>query len=250
MRATVVLAVVLAFTLPARVGDASGETVGVFRVDIDGVSKTAADKFERSIEEGLTGTGFTVKTRKQLRKELKGELVAGCYFGACLKILYKRSKVRIVLVARIISAGPNYNFIVSLLDARTGLPTSQVADRCEVCTLEEAIASATLAVVALATGTGTAKVTDPVSGPTRSAKLSVLRANIASLNKRVKRQERAFRTNRRFGWLFLGLAAVAGGVGILQVRSCDDTSDATCWVGTGVAGALGLAGTSILVLSR
>lgn len=249
-RAAIASAIMLVWLGQARPAIAEGEIVGVFRVDIDGVSKTAADKFERSIEEGLTGTGFKVRTRKKLSKALKGAHLEGCYFGACIKRIHERTKIRVLLVARIASVGPNYNFVVSLLDARTGLPTSQVADRCTVCTLEEAIASATLATVALATGTGTAKVTDPVAGPTRAARVSVLRRRIDHLAKRVDKQDKAFLTNRRIGLVFLGLAAVAGGIGTLQVRSCDQRDDVTCWIGAGAGGAFGLAGLSILILSR
>ena len=248
-RRLVALAVVLACAGSVRIAVAK-ETVGVFRVNIDGVSRTAADKFERSIEEGLTGTGFKVATRKALREALKGsDYIAGCYFGACLKQIYKRTKIRLILVARITSAGPNYNFVVSLLDSRTGLPTSQVADRCAVCTLEEAIASATLAVVALATGTGTAAVTDPVSGPTRSEQIPVLRAEIARLAKEVRRRRSSARSARVTGWVFLGLAVVAGGIGVMQVRSCDDRSEVSCWMGAGIGGALGFTGITMLVLS-
>jgi|GEM_PF-1996385 len=248
-RAAVFAAVVLGLVADGDFARA-GETVGIFRVDIDGVSKTAADKFEQSLEEGLTGTGFRVVTRDKLRKGLKGELVPGCYFGACLKPIYKHLKIRLVLVARITSAGPNYNFIVSLLDARSGMPTSQVADRCEVCTLEEAIASATLAVIALATGTGTAKVTDPVEGPTRAADLPGLRATIAQLQHRVHHNAALRRRRRQYGWLFVGLAVLAANVGVAQATRCDDRGAATCWLGTGASGALGLAGITLLVLSR
>lgn len=248
-RRLVALAILLAWLGSVRTAMAR-ETVGLFRVDIDGVSKTAADKFERSIEEGLSGTGFKVANRKALRDALKGtDYVAGCYFGACLKEIYKRTRVRLILVARITSAGPNYNFVVSLLDTRTGLPTSQVADRCTVCTLEEAIASATLAVVALATGTGTAAVTDPVSGPTRSTQIPLLRAEITRLGNEVRQRRRSARNARITGWVFLGLAAVAGGIGVMQVRSCDDRKDVSCWMGAGIGGALGFTGISILVLS-
>jgi hypothetical protein len=224
---------------PAR-GD---EIVGVLHLETEGVSETAAEKFETSIEEGLSGTGFKVAPRERLKELLSNSsYVEGCHFGPCLREVHRNTKVRLVLVARIVGLGPSYSFVVSLLDTTTGQPTSQVADLCDVCTLEEAIATATLSVIELVTGSGTATV-DPDVGPT-GEKEKTPKVDIAKVLK--KRAANRRRLVRRTALFLLGAAVVAGGVGAYFLTNDDDSRG---YLAVGAGGALAAASGTFLVIS-
>jgi hypothetical protein len=220
------------------------EAVAILEVEADGVSEAAAEMFERGIEEGLAGTGFRVVSRDRLaHKLLQSEYVDGCTFGPCLRRIYQASGIRLVLTARVRGIGPSYSFVVSLLDTRSGVPTSQVAERCAVCTVDEAISTATLAVVGLVTGTGGAKVADPETGPvgSRDAVSPAKQLHVVESRAQGRRS-----TLRRIGYAFAGAAAVAGVAGGVLLAN-DDTDVGYASVSAG--GAFVITGVTLFVLS-
>src|SRR5262245_55610197 len=183
---------------------ADAEPIGVLEVATPGVSQTAGDKFEQSVEETLAGVGFRVVRSSTVQQQLVGtNYVAGCTFGPCMKEVLARTGLRRVLVARIQGAGQSYSVVVSLIDTRNGNLVSQVAQSCPVCTVEEAISTATLVVVELVTsGAGAASSSpDPVA-----ARLVAASAMPEAVQAPDLRLERRGRQARRAGWLL-----VAGG---------------------------------------
>ncbi len=230
--------------LPSRVADAQ-EIIGVLHLEVDGVSSAAADKFEQSIEEGLVGGGFSVAPRKRLHALLGPSSYApGCRVGPCLKEVYRNTKVRLVLVGAITGLGPSYRFVVTLLNTETGRVTSQVSDECNVCTLQEAITSATLAVMALVNGVGGATVPDPLVGPLGSGKHPDL---LRALTRQRERTTYAKRTIRRTGLFFLSAGVLAAGAGLFLVNR---HSDKNGYASFAAAGTLGLSGVTLFLISR
>jgi len=243
MRIVAFTGFVLALHLATATSAAADEPIiGVLHLETEGVSETASEKFESSIEEGLAGSGFRVSPRKRLKEMLaNSSYIDGCHFGPCLGEVYRNTKVKLVLIGRIVSLGPSYSFVVSLLDTRTGQPVSQVADRCDVCTLEEAMATATIAVVDLVSRAGAiepgseSKVPDPKQ----------CTVEVASAEKRVSRGRRNL---RRASVFFISAAVIAGGTAAYFLATDQDER-----VGYGAAasgGALAVTGITMLVLSR
>ncbi len=223
----------VAIPAPAR----ADEIVGVLDLEIEGVSTTAAEKFESSIEDGLVGTGFKVSPQKTLRKLLEqSSYIDGCYFGPCLQEVYRNTRVKKVLVARITSLGPSYSFVVSLVDTQTGLPVSQVANLCEVCTLEEAIATATLAVIELVTRSDQPAPPVEVERPAAGEVEKHADAAIARRKKLV----------RRAALFFLSAGVVAGGAGAYLLW---DGKESAGRPAAAAGGALALTGVTFLVIS-
>jgi hypothetical protein len=237
------------FASPARAqtvasDDATGQaplegtdTVGVLEVATEGVSDTAGEKFQESLEETLSDVGFRVVRSKAVQERLiTGGYVPGCTFGPCMREVNRLTGLRRVLVARISGAGQSYSVVVSLVETETGHLLSQVAQSCPVCTVEEAISTATLAVVELITDRSAAAGGSGEADP------------MLRLGPGGERASRGKRRVRRAGWLFLGLGAAVGGVGGYLLAT-DRGGDAGLPMAGG-GGALAIAGITSLLLSR
>jgi hypothetical protein len=136
-------------------GPARAETydpVGILEVTTAGVSDETGDTFETSIEQALAAVKVPVVRSKVVGEKLTGsDFIRGCAFGPCLREVGRATGLKRVLVTRIEGAGKSYSVVVSLVETGEGRLVSQVAQSCPVCTVEEAIATATRAVVELVT---------------------------------------------------------------------------------------------------
>ena len=212
-----------------------GDPIGVLEVATYGVSQTAGDKFEQSVEETLAGVGFRAVRSQVVKKQLaRGNYVVGCTFGPCMREVLRATGLRRVLVAHIQGAGQSYSVVVSLVDTRDGTLISQVAQSCPVCTVEEAISTATLAVVELITGAHAPGEKSAVPGAALAG--SGPAADLTRKQRQV----------RRVGWLFLATGVVAGAVGgYLLATDHADAGGPTA----GAGGALAVTGLTTLILS-
>lgn len=215
-------------------GRAEPQLVGILSIETKGVSEVAAEQFEAEVEEALDGVGMQSVGRAALREKLDGSLyMEGCLFGPCLATLRGTTGVPIVLVANIQGNGSSYNFVVTLIDTKTGVPISQVAQNCAVCTIEEAISTATLTTISVLTGTGDAKSSADIE--------PVATADVAAS------PSPGPGALRRSGLIFLG----AGAIGILAgvyVLSEQDRDIGLITLSSG-AGLL-TGGATMLLLSR
>ncbi len=207
------------------------DPVGLLEVVTVGVSDTTGDSFETSMEQALARVSVPVVRSKVVREKLAGsDFVHGCTFGPCLREVGRATGLKRVMAARIEGAGKSYSVVVSLIDTDEGRLLSQVAQSCPVCTVEEAIATATRAVVELITrregearsGTEVVAVRDT---PER----------IASKKKHV----------RRVGIAFAATGAAALVAGIALARGDSDAGPPLVGGGVALAGA----GLATLLLS-
>lgn len=206
--------------------------VGILSIETRGVSGVAAEQFESEVEEALDGVGVQSVGRDALRKKLEGSVfMEGCLFGPCLGILRKVTGVPVVLIANIQGNGSSYNFVITLIDTRTGSPTSQVSQNCAVCTIEEAISTATLTTISLLMGTGDTKA--PPDAALQSAA-----SNQGGTSKRLL---------RRTGLVFLGVGAIAAlsGAYLMSVRDSD-----VGLIGVSSGASIATGGATMLLLSR
>jgi hypothetical protein len=216
----------------------ANDIVGILHVDVKGVSETAAEMFENSLENGLGNAGFQVARRDRMAQMLEPSgYVEGCLIGPCVQKVFKITGVRLLLVARITGVGKNFSFIVTLIDSRTGMPTSQAAERCAVCTLDEAIATASLAVIGLVTGAGGTTITDPAVGPTGATlDPAEVRAQAAQDRKLLAARKRSVMRGAIF---FVGMAALSGAVSVYMYARDDND---VAYPAAAAAGAFALSG--------
>lgn len=205
--------------------------IGLLEVTTVGVSDETGDTFETSMEQALAAVKVPVVRSKVVREKLAAsDFVHGCSFGPCIREVGRATGLERVLAARIEGAGKSYSVVVSLIETGEGRLLSQVAQSCPVCTVEEAIATATHAVVELVTrregearsGTEVVAVRDD---PER----------IASKKKHVRRVGIAF--------MATGVAALVAGIALAS----DDSDAGPPLAGGGVA--LAGAGLATLLLS-
>lgn len=227
-----ILPVVALLALPG--GRARAEEhapIGLLEVTTVGVSVETGDTFETSMEQALAAVKVPVVRSKVVREKLAAsDFVHGCSFGPCIREVGRATGLERVLTARIEGAGKSYSVVVSLIETGEGRLLSQVAQSCPVCTVEEAIATATHAVVELVTRregearSGTEVVAVP-DDPER----------IASKKKHVRRVGIAF--------MATGVAALVAGIALAS----DDSDAGPPLAGGGVA--LAGAGLATLLLS-
>ena len=230
MRRAIALLALLA--APGRTAHAEEQDpVGLLDVATVGVSDTTGDKFETSIEQALAAVNVPVVRSKVVRDKLAGgDFVHGCAFGPCLREVGRATGLKRVLAARIEGAGQSYSVVISLVETGEGRLLSQVAQSCPVCTVDEAIATATRAVVELITRR---------EGEARSGREVVAvrdgTARIANKKKHV----------RRAGIVFLATGAAALVAGIALAKGDADAGPPLVGGGVALAGA----GLATLLLS-
>jgi hypothetical protein len=216
---------------------ADKKIVGILEVRVDGVSPTVAERFEAAIEEGLSSAELWIATRTRLREMLAGSTWSeGCLFGPCLAEVRRQTEVDRVVVAYFQGRGSSYRFVVSLIDTATGRIRAQAAERCEVCTLSEALDAAVLATIGL------------VHGATPGAE-GAPGGEVAPpppLRRRVKADASDRTQARRAALLLVGVGALAGGAG-LYFTSRD--RDEVGYAALGGSGGLIAAGAAMFGLS-
>jgi hypothetical protein len=231
MKYITVLALLAALAGRARAAENDSDPVGLLEVATQGVSDTTGDKFEESMERALAAVNVPVVRSKVVREKLAtSDFVHGCAYGPCLRAVGRATGLGRVLVARIEGAGQSYSVVVSLMETEEGRLLSQVAQSCPVCTVDEAIATATRAVVELITRR---------EGEARSGKEVVAVPNDPA------RLDRKKAHVQRTGLVFVATGAVAMLAGAL---AGDDHAEARAAL-LGGGGALAGAGMATLLLS-
>jgi hypothetical protein len=217
-----------------RVGGApAGDAIGVLEVETSGVSETAGDKFEESVERTLAEAGTHVVRSKVVQEKLMhGDFVSGCTFGPCMREVGRLTGLKRVLVGRIEGIGQSYSVVVSVVGTESGQLVSQVAQRCPVCTVEEAISTSALAVV------------EVIEKEARARAAADAAAAIEPPAERLQRKRRDVRDAGR--WMVGGAIAVGATGGILLANDEDGWGGPTL----GAAAALALGGLTCILLSR
>ena len=220
------------------------EIVGILQVDVVGVSETAAEIFESSLEDGLGNAGFNVAKRVRMRELLRPSgFIEGCTFGPCLQKIFEITGVKLVLVARITGVGKNFTYLVTLVDTRTGALAAQETDTCAVCTVDEAVATASMAVIGLVTGAGKSGVEPDTPATASLLDLAAIREREAAMADLMSRRKRSV---KRGAVLLLSMAGIAGAVSATGFFKDDDRLG---YSAAGVAGGFAISGATLLVIS-
>ena len=149
-RALRVAALALAvLAAPARAEDK--KMVGILDVRVEGVSQDLRQKFEQQLEQMLDTNQYWLANRAAMRDRLKFSTrwTEGCVIGDCLAEVRTQTQAQFVLLAALSGSGTSFGFVITLVRTDTGRVLAQKTERCEVCTINEAMAAATLATIGL-----------------------------------------------------------------------------------------------------
>ena len=125
--------------------------VGVLEVRVEGVPDEVKQSFQHSIEDQFDIKQYRLIGRALMKQKLirSTKWTEGCVVGECLAEVRAQTGAELVLLAALTGAGTSFGYVVTLVRTDTGRVFQQVSDRCDVCTVSEAMGNATLATVGL-----------------------------------------------------------------------------------------------------
>jgi hypothetical protein len=125
--------------------------VGVLEVRVEGVSDDVKQGFQRRLDEQLAGPRYWLASRARMKQLLLQSTtwIDGCVVGPCIIEAARRTGAELVLLASLTGSGTSFGFVVTLIRTDSGRVFSQRTERCDVCTVDEAVDKATKATISL-----------------------------------------------------------------------------------------------------
>jgi len=203
--------------------------VGILDVRVDGVPDEIKQHFERGLEEQLDTKIYWLSSRAQMRERMKfsTKWTEGCLVGACLAELRTQTQAELVLLAAFNGSGTSFGHVVTIVRTDNGRVLSQESGRCEVCTVNEAMAEATLATMRLLSAVPD-KLPDEAGDHSTAMDLVVTKAK-ADIDASAK-------SFRRLGitLTLVGVAVAAGGLATYMLQDKPDYALAITAAGGGL----------------
>jgi len=134
---------------PKAPPSANQRIVGVLDVRVEGVPPEIAAQFQQQLEAQVDTKHFWLAPRSRMHEMMTNSTkwTEGCVIGKCLSEVKRQTNADLVLLAALTGAGTSFGYVVTLVRTDTGLVLAQESERCDVCTVSEALANATLATV-------------------------------------------------------------------------------------------------------
>jgi hypothetical protein len=128
--------------------------VGVLEVRVDGVPDEVKESFQRGLENQVNDKHYFLASRARMKQSMmrSTKWTEGCIVGQCLGEVRAQTGADLVLLAAITGSGgsgTSFGYVVTLVRTDNGRVMKQVSDRCDVCTVNEAIDKATRATIDL-----------------------------------------------------------------------------------------------------
>jgi hypothetical protein len=207
--------------------------IGILEVRVDGVPDDVKESFQRGIEEKFDTKRYWLTGRARLKQMMMGSTrwTEGCLVGQCLAEVRTQTGADLVLLAALTGAGTTFGYVVTLVRTDTGRVLRQSSERCDVCTVNEAMSRAMRATVDLLD-----KVPDKL--PDEAAEqTATVEVAVGKVQQQLAVRERR---NSRLGIALavVGLAAAVGG-GVLYAQN-EQTYAAMIMAGGGTALASGV----------
>jgi hypothetical protein len=133
--------------VPART--ANQRIVGVLDVRVEGVPPEIAAQFQQQLEAQVDTKHYWLAPHSRMHDLMANSTkwTEGCVIGTCLGEVRRQTNADLVLLAALTGSGTSFGYVVTLVRTDTGRVLAQEFERCDVCTVSEAVANATLATV-------------------------------------------------------------------------------------------------------
>jgi hypothetical protein len=125
--------------------------IGVLDVRIDGAPTEVGAQFQKDLDAQIDPKRYVLVPRGQLHELMASSTrwTDGCVVGTCLQELRRQTRASLVLLATLTGSGTSFGWVIALVRTDTGDPLSERDERCDVCTVDEALRNATRAAVDL-----------------------------------------------------------------------------------------------------
>ena len=125
--------------------------IGILDVRVDGAPPEVGAQFQKDLDAQIDPKHYFLAPRARIREIMEGSTrwTEGCVVGPCLRELRSQTNAAIVLLATITGSGTSFGWVITLVRTDSGNVLSQRAERCDVCTVDEALHNATRAAVDL-----------------------------------------------------------------------------------------------------
>lgn len=207
--------------------------VGILDVKVDGVPPEIASQFQQGLEAQLDSKHYWLAPRARMRDLMTNSTkwTEGCVVGQCLQEVRTQTRADLVLLAALTGSGTSFGYVVTLVRTDTGRVLAQEQERCDVCTVSEALSAATLATIKILNA-----VPDrlPDDGVEDKAALDLA---TRPLETRIARLSEDGHHHRALGVTFtvIGLLAAAAGTAIYMTQDHASYGLATAAAGGGMA---------------
>jgi hypothetical protein len=207
--------------------------IGILDVRVEGVPEEIERQFQSDLEKRLDSRAYWLAPQQRMRELMANSTkwTEGCVVGNCLTEVKAQTGADVVLLASITGSGTSFGYVVTLMRTDTGRMLSQDASRCDVCTVNEALTSATLAAVKLLTAVPD---TLPDEAGETSAALDLATAEIRAEHDATKRG------HKKLGIVLTVAGLVVAGAGMAMYFALD--KPAAALGGTGLGAGLTLGG--------
>jgi hypothetical protein len=148
--------------------------VGILEVRVDGVPDEVKERFQRGLEDQVDTKHYWLASRAHVKQRMmrSTKWTEGCIVGPCLAEVRAQTGAELVLLAALTGSGTSFGYVVTLVRTDSGRVLQQESDRCDVCTVNEAMTQATLATTGLLNNVPD-KLPDEAADQTASVNLAV-----------------------------------------------------------------------------
>ena len=210
--------------------------IGILDVRIDGAPPEIGAQFQKDLEAQVDIKHYFLAPKMRMHDLMaqSTKWTEGCVVGSCLKDVKIQTNADVVLLAALNGSGTSFGWVVTLVRTDSGNVLAQKSERCDVCTVSEALSAATLATVDLLS-------TIPETLPDESARHIIDPAPTKPLEEKIVRIEHRDRVGG-VALTVIGLVAAAAGAGVYFAHDHANYGLATATAGGGMA----LAGVVVL----
>jgi hypothetical protein len=129
----------------------SRRIVGILELRADGVPDEAKDTFQRGLEQQIDPRRYVLTDRARMKQMMmhSTKWTDGCVVGQCLAEVRAQTRADLVVLAALTGSGTSFGYVVTLVRTDTGRVLRQESERCDVCTVDEAMGKAMRATSAL-----------------------------------------------------------------------------------------------------
>lgn len=202
--------------------------IGILDVHVDGVPRAIAAQFQKNLEAKLDSSAYWLAPQQRMKEMLASSTkwTDGCVVGSCLQEVKVQTGAEVVLLASISGSGTSFGYVITLVRTDTGRFVAQETNRCDVCTVSEALDGATIAALKLVTSL-------PEKFPDEQAaqQAALAQTKLEQEHKRTKKRVRII----GFTLTLAGLIAAGTGIALYLTQDRPDYALVTAAAGAGLA---------------